>query len=125
MKRFIQFLAVVAIIAGVVYVTRYVRHQRARSIALPVVSELGGKVGSISAPFGGTEYYISFAGRSLTREDIDRLVVLKALARNWNYVSVSLKDATISLKDREYMQQRLPEVHVLPVEPDAKAKPAA
>jgi cation transporter-like permease len=125
MKRFLQFLVVVSIIVGVVYATRSVRHQRARSIALPVVSELGGRVGSITAPFGGTEYHISFAGRSLTREDIDRLVVLNDLARNGNYVSVAVYDATISPENVEYMQQRLPEVRVLTVESDRKVRSAA
>jgi hypothetical protein len=124
-KRFIQFLAVAAVVAASLYATRCARHQRARSMALPVVAELGGKVGSITAPFGGTEYYISFAGRTLTRKDIDRLVVLNGLARNWNYVSVSLNDANISSMDREYMLQRLPEVHIIPIESNTIVKPDA
>jgi hypothetical protein len=114
MKRFVQSIAVVAIVAGAVYAAGYIGHQRARRIALPVVAELGGKVGSITAPFGGTEYRISFSGRTLTRADIDRLVVLNDLARNGNYVSVSLDGAIISAADRNYMRERLPEVHLLP-----------
>ena len=125
MRRFFQVLAVAAIVPTAVYATRCVRHQQARAVALPIVAELGGRVGSITAPFGGTEYYISVAGCSLSRENIDRLAVLNALARNWNYVSVSLNDASISSEDREYMQQKLPEVHMLPIKSGASVKPAA
>lgn len=85
-------------------------------MALPIVAELGGRVGSITAPFGGTEYYISFPpGYALTRDDIDRLVVLNALAR-CSYVGVSLDYTTISGTDREYLKQKLSEVHLSPFE---------
>jgi len=104
----------VVVVAGAFLAVRSVGHQRARSLALPVVAELGGKAGSITAPFGGTEYYISFAGCTLTRDDVERLVVLNALASGGNYVSLSLQDATIADADRAHLLQTLSEIRVLP-----------
>ena len=111
MKRCYQWLGVVV---GVGYAARFVWHQSVRSVALPVVAEVGGKVGSITAPLGGTEYVISFVGCTLTRKDIDRLVVFNELARNGNSVSISLDGASISLEDRQYLQKKLPKVQVWP-----------
>jgi hypothetical protein len=115
MKRFYQLLPLLIVVTGAFIAVRYSRHQHARSLALAVVDELGGRVGSITAPFGGTEYCISFPGRTLTRVDIDRLVILRPLAK-LSYVSLSLNDATISREDHEYLLQKLSEVHVMPLE---------
>ena len=101
MKRCYQWLGVVV---GVGYAARFVWHQSVRSVALPVVAEVG----------GGTEYVISFVGCTLTRKDIDRLVVFNELARNGNSVSISLDGASISLEDRQYLQKKLPKVQVWP-----------
>lgn len=116
MKRFCRFVVAIVAIGCAVYAVRHVRDKRARAIALPVVYELGGHVGSITAPFGGTEYYVTFDGQSLTRQDVDKLVVLNALARNWNLVTISLENVSISSADRDYMRQLLPEVRIQPVE---------
>jgi hypothetical protein len=115
MKRVSQLLAVVLIVAVAFVAMRYALHQRARSLALAVVAELGARVGSITAPLGGTEYCISFPERALTRADLDRLVILNELAK-WSSVRLFLNDATISGEDRDYLKQKLPKVHVSLVE---------
>ncbi len=115
MKRFFQIGVVVLVVAIAFVAMRYALHQHARSLALRVVADLGGRVGSITAPLGGTEYCVSFPDRALTRADIDRLVVLNALAK-WSYVGLALNDVTISGEDRDYLKLKLPKVHVSPVE---------
>lgn len=116
LKRIYLILGVIALAAAAVFATRYARHQHDRKLALSVVAELGGKVGSITAPFGGTEYYISFAGCTLTKKNIDRLVVLKPLVKRGDYITISLEDAIISTADLKYLKCTLLEVHILPLE---------
>lgn len=114
-KRFRKALLVALLVAAVMVAGRWILHERSRSAALAVVVELGGRIGSITAPFGGTEYYVTFRGCALKRGDIDRLIVLNDLAR-WSFVGLGLQGATISAEDRDYIKQQLPAVHISPAQ---------
>ena len=103
----VLLVVVVALVA-----VRYVRHQRDRALALPVIAELGGDVATIPFEPFGTEYRVTFRGMNLTRTDLERLVAINPLAsRNW--VGISLLDTDITAEDIRHAQEILPNVHVL------------
>jgi hypothetical protein len=122
-KRICQFVTLALVVVVAVYAVRGTRARRAQDIAVPVVKELGGWVGALPTPFGGTDYYITFEGKILSREDIDKLVVLNDLAKKWNHVTVSLNSVTISVADREYMRQLLTEVRIPSVDSEEESTP--
>lgn len=111
-RGFVLVIALCVFMVVAVLATRAIRHRRVRAVVLPVVFQLGGKVGSLPDPLGGAEYYVTFNGCTLTRDDIDRLVVLNELATNGGYVGLSVEGATISDADREYLRHILSQVRM-------------
>jgi hypothetical protein len=124
MKRVKQLLVVFVAIVATLISVRYYRHQRDRRLALPVVADLGGKVGSIPFEPFGSEYRISFEGRLLTREDLDRLVALNPLASR-NSVGIKFENSGLTPEDIQYVKQILPDVHILPMVDDHDEAPEA
>lgn len=101
----------ILIVAGVLRM-RTIRHQRAREVAIPVVYKLGGRVDALIPPFGVGEYHVTFDGCTLTRDDVDRLVVLNELIATGGHLGLSVEGTTISDADREHLRQILPQVHM-------------
>lgn len=105
-------LVLCLLVVAAVITTLASRHRQAQKLALPVVQKLGGKVAALPAPFsfGGKEYYLTFDGCTLTRDDVDQLVVLNELTASGSYVTLSVDGATISDADRDHLRQILPQV---------------
>lgn len=105
MTRLFRALAVIALIPVSFFTYRAVIYHQARRATLPVIADLRGKVGSISAPLGGTDYQVSLRGVTPTRAEIDRLVVVNDLAAGWNSVRLSLDDTQITPEHRRHLQE--------------------
>ena len=110
MKRLRQISLASLVVVIALIAARYVRHQRDRQLALPVIAEVGGKIGSIPVEPFGTDYYISFRDRSLTRRDVERLVAIEPLCSR-NNVLINLEHANISPDDFRRLNQILPSAH--------------
>jgi hypothetical protein len=111
----ITLALVIAAVASIAL--RSHQHRRDRALALPVIAELGGHVGSIPFEPFGTEYRISFSNRRLARNDLDRLAALAPLARR-NHVGIAFSRTGVTADDILRLQRILPDVHFLPL-PDA------
>ena len=111
MKLFRYAVAVVVVLIAIAVGVRYFVHQHDRTLALPVISELGGSVGSIPTEPFGTSYYIAFRNRKFSRSDLGRLAALRPLSRR-NPVSIKFVDSNLSAEDMNYLVQLLPEAKI-------------
>jgi hypothetical protein len=112
MKRLKQVVVAFAVVAFGLIAVRFVRHQRDRDLALPVIAALGGDVGSIPFEPFGTEYRVSFRDRMLSRHDLDELRALEPLARR-NPVGIAFRNCGLAADDLRYVQQIVPSVRRL------------
>lgn len=78
-----------------------------------VVSELGGRVGSLSPPipFTGSEIRISFRELELTNDELKRLTVIQSIASR-NHVSVAFIDTNVSAADISDLREAIPNCRV-------------
>jgi hypothetical protein len=119
MKRFKQVLVASVTFVAMLIAVRYYRHQRDLALALPIIRDLGGHVGSLpNEPFG-TEYYISFQNRVLSRSDLDRLVALNPLASR-NPVMIVFEDSGLTADDIQYVQKLVPNARVTPLSEESQ-----
>ena len=111
MLRRIGVLALFAAIAFGVWISvRVSRNNADRSRASAVVSQLGGRMGSLPVLWRA-EYHIAFRDARLARDDLKRLAVLNPLAER-NSVRVDFIDTNLTGQDVRELREMLPRCKV-------------
>ena len=106
-RRLMQFFLLMLVAGALLFAAREVIDHRNRHAALPVVTELGGKIGSTPVwPFGN-EYRISFHDVHLTNDDLRRLVVLNLLTQR-HTIGIAFVDTNLTEDEIQSLRQQLP-----------------
>jgi hypothetical protein len=109
--------ATLAIVAIGWLEVRDLREQAEKKRVFSVVSELGGKIGSLTppVPFSGSEYRVEFGRRQFRREQLGRLVVLNELTGH-NIVGIKFEDTNVTAEDVRWLRGLMPKCWIFRVE---------
>jgi hypothetical protein len=115
-QRLVVIVFIVAVVALGWLEVREQREQAEKQRAFSVVSELGGKIGSLTPPlpYSGSEYRIEFGRKSFSREQLGRLLVLNELTGR-NRVGIGFEETNLTAEDVRWLRGLMPKCWIFRV----------